>query len=618
MPKFKQVKQDLEDSGFGFDPTPQQSEEGLVPLGDSGIYTSPDKPIASDDCRFYPNSPLCGGNPLDARPIGLDTELIFDECNIGFKATGVVGFTKLPTHEIVYRQPECREPPPEPPPKEPPLPPPPPKPPSKPDEKYCLSGKFELFAIEELNLKYSERTPYTLGLQQESALSAYNAAFLNSTNISEANEGYPEGWKTETLPGGAEIIYRQAYLFFNKELYSNKHVVECYATYTSRIVYMSINDNDPDNPGNQFTGSVSTNYELIDPLFPDCPPVSNEPPGIPDPPPPPEPCMPCCCNPGKSDKDRNLERLLRVLLQRVGVPTAEAPSVLKAEAEILRRIGLPKQKDSTVFKKLESTEEFLGIAKMPAKFPKRLIYPNGEGEVEQENLLDILDFQIRQIDRSIGYLPQKIEVTDTNPAKPGNQSISIEVHSLADIGRETLKYLADVEGDGDTTNNMLVRCLYELGFIHQGVVQADAMLDAICNFLDFKENWKSIDVPFAFDPRAGQKGKIGKGFGKQENSKNNNTEEEVENLLPKLLQNTIVKIRVLNNQEKKTLCDRLQDIKRDTAIAAAAVSEPASSGHLQKVVEATQAILQLQSAINRKDARQAMSSGDYRTRKNKK
>lgn len=269
----------------------------------------------------------------------------------------------------------------------------------------------------------------------------------------------------------------------------------------------------------------------------------------------------------------------------------------------------------SLIKKVNRLSEVVGVEKFPAKLPERLVYPNSKKEVQIKDLPEFLGYQVKQVDRAVGYLPQKIKVADTNAGLKGNQSVEIEVHSFADFCKQIMQYIIDTEGDGDVTNNMLVRVLYELGFIHQGVVQGDAMLDAIVDHLDFKHRWHRIKVPFAFDPYAGQKGKVGQGFDKQKNSGDNKTEAAVEELLPKLLSNTDVEIRVLINDEKKSLNDMLQDIKRDTAAASAAVAEKSTPENLERLVKAAQLMLQLQSAIDRRNMRQALIAGNLKTRK---
>lgn len=261
---------------------------------------------------------------------------------------------------------------------------------------------------------------------------------------------------------------------------------------------------------------------------------------------------------------------------------------------------------------LETLSQRLGTSEFPVSLPKRLIYPNATGEEVINNLVEMLGYQIRQFDKAVGYLPQRIKVLDTNAAQAGNQSIEVDIHSFADFARESLQFLIDTEGDGDVLGNMAVRILYESGAVHQLAVQANAMLDAIVEHLDFKEKWTQVDVPFAFDPYAGQKGnKAGFSTG----STIPLTEEELEKLLPDLLKEKLIKIRILKNDQKKTLNDIMQELLKESRTAAAGVSEVASESKLEQLVAAAQTALQLQNGITRNNVRKALTAGDMRTRK---
>ncbi len=83
---------------------------GLVPIGDTGLYITPDEPADPRDCERYPDSIYCGAIPWTWTPIGLDPVIALDECNIGIKLTPILGWTILPPISFVYRRPECREP----------------------------------------------------------------------------------------------------------------------------------------------------------------------------------------------------------------------------------------------------------------------------------------------------------------------------------------------------------------------------------------------------------------------------------------------------------------------------------------------------------------------------
>lgn len=93
-----------------YSPIPtMESPKGLVPIGDSGLYATPEEPADPMDCDRYPNSIYCGGNPFSLTAVGLEPSIIIDGCNIGIQLEITLGFIKLPPLSIVYRRPECRE-----------------------------------------------------------------------------------------------------------------------------------------------------------------------------------------------------------------------------------------------------------------------------------------------------------------------------------------------------------------------------------------------------------------------------------------------------------------------------------------------------------------------------
>ncbi len=82
--------------------------KGLVPVGDTGLYGTPDEPADVQDCDRYPDSPWCGGNPFTLTPVGIEPKIIIGDCDIGITLNPVFGFIRLPPVSLVYRKPECR------------------------------------------------------------------------------------------------------------------------------------------------------------------------------------------------------------------------------------------------------------------------------------------------------------------------------------------------------------------------------------------------------------------------------------------------------------------------------------------------------------------------------
>lgn len=104
----QEIQDALDQTGLGKPPP-----SGLVPLGDTGLYTTPGDAADPRDCDRYPDSPYCGGNPLDKRPIAIDIETtaIKDDCGVMTSATvkPTLGFIKLPPVSVAQIPENCRE-----------------------------------------------------------------------------------------------------------------------------------------------------------------------------------------------------------------------------------------------------------------------------------------------------------------------------------------------------------------------------------------------------------------------------------------------------------------------------------------------------------------------------
>lgn len=105
---WRDIQDAKEQLGIG-EPPPS----GLVPVGDSGLYTTPNTPADPRDCDRYPDSPYCGGNPFNLKPIDIEvsTTVQADECGVtrSISVTPTLGFTKLPPITAAYIPENCRE-----------------------------------------------------------------------------------------------------------------------------------------------------------------------------------------------------------------------------------------------------------------------------------------------------------------------------------------------------------------------------------------------------------------------------------------------------------------------------------------------------------------------------
>lgn len=81
--------------------------EHLEPLGDTGLFISPNEAVEPTDCERYPNSPWCGGTGTGDDLIGLDPEITTNGCETCITITPSLFFIGLPPLQVCYRSPTC-------------------------------------------------------------------------------------------------------------------------------------------------------------------------------------------------------------------------------------------------------------------------------------------------------------------------------------------------------------------------------------------------------------------------------------------------------------------------------------------------------------------------------
>lgn len=591
--------------------------ERMDPLGNDW-YITPGDPIDPQDCDFWPNSPYCGGGIIpDPRDTGIEPVIVRDKCTFGIRLDPSILGIKGPSVAIVRRDRDCD-----------PAPPPPPPPPggggrhiepfnepryyifnteSKSESQGWANGPydgqtasyFEKGQVEGINFLCDPLYPIEyIGYRERQWTGFlgddYNKDFYQSGIRTEPGYDWPRPNRFSIAGPGFNGAAA------DDEKVINRLIDDYNYSYSTREFYYD----------SQWTHSLipAGFYKIKDicnldgepptlyPPYPEAPPPTTY-----RPPPPPPPPM-SCCPPKKND-----ERLLRLIL-------SEVKKANKAIGSDELKKDIPKgEKSNALIPLMRKSFTRLGINQFPAKLPKRWIYPNAKGQESIDDLPEFLGFIAKFIDRVAGFLPIKIKVKDADPAKEGDQKVEMHIQSFSDFARELMQFVIDMEGDGDLTNIMLVKCLYELGLIHQGAVKTGYAVDAILEDLDFKVKYKTVNIPFAFDPYAGS---AGQGFASGKGKLITPIDEKnLEKLIPKLLRSREIPIRVVENVQPKSLLDLIQEINRNAGLAAAGAAEPASK--LDDLIKAAQEMLQLQGIIDRENTRRAMAAGKLVIRKKK-
>jgi len=273
---------------------------------------------------------------------------------------------------------------------------------------------------------------------------------------------------------------------------------------------------------------------------------------------------------------------------------------------------------------LNRLERILPIAELKdSSIPARWIYPNGKGQLRVGNLIHLCEYMIRKSDKDMGYWPQTITLKAKNPAIEDDEAITTDVHSQADMLRVILQQLLDVEGDGDMGSNYDLRRTYLDVMAFQMLAKNNKYLQAITEYLSFDMTEEVSKIPIPFDPFAGQDRSIIEdwwikfGFGEEKlNLPTKNTESEIERLSEGLLQNSELEVNTVKfgsldeRKEPKTLKETLLEISKNSSASAAAVTEVASEGALERVVEAAGLAQKLTSFLMRRDVRESLGIGD--------
>lgn len=102
---------------FSYSPEPEVTP-WLEPTGIPGFYQSPVEPVDPSDCERWPDSPYCGGNPINGNPLNpqnfadLGREFTSNPCETCLTISPVLGAIRLPPYTICRRSssPECQVP----------------------------------------------------------------------------------------------------------------------------------------------------------------------------------------------------------------------------------------------------------------------------------------------------------------------------------------------------------------------------------------------------------------------------------------------------------------------------------------------------------------------------
>lgn len=522
---------------------------GMVPIGDSGWYVTPEEPADPTDCERYPDSPFCGGIPFSFKPIDIGLNIVIDQCNLGIRMNPVVAFIKLPPIAIAYRKPECRNvPQPEPPiGNSVPFP-----------SNVCATGALTAtvfyqnsyastdhfyfqrngdfnssshpyynFSDRQCSYRYTEivelvehEIPYKGTPPPYLASFKYDfliyLRFKHSITF-EADNGFVS-FSLKQNPSTPASAYNASIEFYQEHYIPNRLNFSSYEEYSfssfppnynpkagSGIVYIDTIANakkkigtkyneyyyEPE-PVQSFYYDLTNRFEgnekkyKIEVL---CSKLANN-----NPPPPVlvEPPEMNCCN------------LVAALVQKVDGLTQKVNSL----SGVAKKVDDVAKTVNDLTKTTDKLSDAIGVEEYPASLPKSLISKDQgflgnlipDTNIEIKNLTSLFGWYIERFDEIMGQFEIPIEIKDSDPTKAGNQPVGIKVDNIAEGIAESMGLLLQIAYNTEAMLNINTRTLLETGGDKIQNFKTYMLLEALTEYVGFKFNEVEKKVALTFKP----------------------------------------------------------------------------------------------------------------------
>lgn len=436
-------------------------KEWLVPLGDTGIWYTPNDPVDPRDCEQWPNSPYCPDSPINPLvPFGQEIEITRTACEICVTVTSTGFFIVGPQYTICSRskRPECQV---ELPQQEPPVEPNELGLPRVRTRHRCNNSLFvwTLVGADIDALNAYEISTYSE--QRQKAIQDVADGFRGATNwaVTYNTIGPDRAIEMRLLrlpDSGGGYYYIQAQSEYPTNAATGEKRSpwgpEDYPLMMLHFWTFYTYSHDPDQA---ITFYPVEFHQVLEAPFPPCP---------------------------------------------EGPPIPRAPGQFTPPFVIPKDIPPMECNCTEMSEMLEAIYIRLGVPQFPVSLPDTIIENGSNAQVSKEDIPSIMTWLIEQIDAITGQFPIELEIEDTDPTTPGNQTQKISLPNISESLAEL--YSLGLKGGitGDIHTDMLLRLAAEViatknsSLITQDVVKANA------SFLGYRSNPKKRKINYAFDP----------------------------------------------------------------------------------------------------------------------
>ena len=189
--------------------------------------------------------------------------------------------------------------------------------------------------------------------------------------------------------------------------------------------------------------------------------------------------------------------LLRVINKKLGSLPIEL--VDEKDKEKKKKINSLVQLNIEQFGEIQHISTKIGD--LPAKVPD-LITKESPSEIEIESLGELLLWQIKQLDATMGKFPIKIKIRDTDSTKEGDQSQEITVPNTAEAISELLGLALTIKRDTHANVVLGMKILPQAGMATKLAQMGLDVGLACAEFLGFSLIQKKKKIPLLFTPGA--------------------------------------------------------------------------------------------------------------------
>ena len=187
-------------------------------------------------------------------------------------------------------------------------------------------------------------------------------------------------------------------------------------------------------------------------------------------------------------------------------PCPEGPSRPSAPPQFTPT-DTPKEEDPPVECNCAEMEEMLqciyktvGCEQFPVSLPDTLIETGSNAQTERQDIPAMMGWLIEQIDAVTGQFPIEIEVEDTDPTTEGNQTQKVSLPNIAETMAELYGLALKGGISADLHTDILLRMVAEVIATKNSTLVTQDYAKANASFLGYRGNPKKRTINYAFDP----------------------------------------------------------------------------------------------------------------------